>query len=98
MKNVLDIQIGADATFSTKYYAPAYNPALGTFHAQNKELVGNNPYIDVFVNLQWKRASIFLKVVNVAQGWPNKDIFSAYRYVKPYRTFKVGIHWPFYIK
>ena len=98
VKNVLDIQIGADATFNTKYYAPAYNPALGTFQVQNDELIGNNPYIDVFVNLQWKRASIFLKVVNVGQGWPNHDTFSAYRYIKPVRTFKVGIHWPFYIK
>ena len=98
VKNVLDIQIGADATFNTKYYAPAYNPALGTFQSQNDELIGNNPYIDVFVNLQWKRASIFLKVVNVGQGWPNHDTFSAYRYIKPVRTFKIGIHWPFYIK
>lgn len=96
--NALTIQIGADATYNTAYYAPAWNPALNRFQLQNEEKVGNNPYIDVFVNLQWKRASIFLKFVNVAQGWPGGDTFSAYRYIRPYRTFKFGIHWPFYIR
>ncbi len=97
VKNALTMQIGADATYNTLYYAPAYNPSLGTFQNQNKELIGNCPYIDIFVNMQWKRASIFLKCTNVAQGWPNGDYFSAYGYIKPMRTFKIGIHWPFYI-
>ncbi len=97
VKNALTIQIGADGTYNTKYYAPAYNPALGAFQNQETEYVGNNPYIDIFVNLQWKRASIFLKCTNVAQGKPTGDYFSAYQYIKPKRGFKVGIHWPFYI-
>ncbi len=98
VKNVLDVQIGADATFNTEYYAPAYNPALGTFQLQTKELLGNNPYIDIFINLQWKRLSIFLKCVNVGAGWPNGDSFSAYHYVQPPTMFKFGIHWPFIIQ
>lgn len=98
VKNVLTMQIGANVTFNTQYYAPAYNPALGTFQLQERELIGNNPYIDVFVNMQWKRVSVFLKVINVGQGWPEGDMFSAYQYVKPYRAFKIGIHWPFYFK
>lgn len=98
VKNALTLQLGADASFNTLYYAPAYNPALGTFQLQNKELIGNNPYIDIFLNLQWKNVSMFLKCINVGQGWPNGDMFSAYHYVKPYRAFKIGIHWPFYFK
>ncbi len=98
VKNVLDIQIGADATFNTKYYAPAYNPALGTFQLQTREELGNNPYIDLFVNLQWKRLSLFLKVVNIGEGWPNGDTFSAYHYIQPPLMFKFGIHWPFIIQ
>ncbi len=97
VKNVLDVQLGADATLNTKYYSPAYNPALGTFQLQTKELVGNNPYIDLFVNLQWKRLTVYLKFVNIGQGWPNGDIFSAYHYVRPFRIFKVGIYWPFVV-
>lgn len=97
VKNAMTMQIGADATFNTAYHAPAYNPATGAFQIQNKELVGNCPYIDVFANIQWKRASIFLKFTNAGQGWPTADYFSAYQYIKPKRAFKVGIHWPFYI-
>ena len=34
VKNVMQMQIGADGRFTTKWYAPAYNPALGVFHRQ----------------------------------------------------------------
>ena len=98
VKDAMTMQLGADATFNTAYYAPAYNPALGVFHHQEKELIGNNPYIDVFVNVQWKTASIFVKYTNTAQGWPSYDYFSAYHYIKPQRAFKFGIFWPFTIK
>lgn len=97
VKGVMTMQVGADATYNTAYYAPAYNPATGAFQIQNQEKVGNCPYIDVFANFQWKRACIFLKCVNVNQGWPSADYFSAFHYIKPKRAFKVGIYWPFYI-
>lgn len=99
VRNVLTVQIGADATMNTPYYAPAYNPALGTFQLQTRELIGYNPYIDVFLNMQWKRVNVFIKVINVGQGWPDGgNMFSAYHYIRPYRGFKLGIHWPFYIE
>lgn len=100
VKNVMKMQIGANGTFTTKWNAPAYNPVLGVFHNQNSHEYGNCPYIDVFVNIQWKRASIFIKAVNLNMGWPNKsaDYFSASGYIAPQRAFKFGIHWPFYIQ
>lgn len=98
VKNVLTAQFGADATFNTRYYAPAYSPALGIFYNQNDREIGNYPYIDAFVNLQWKRTSIFIKYINTTQGWPDSDYFSAYRYIRPVSAVKFGIHWPFYVK
>lgn len=98
VKNVLNVQLGANAIFATKYYAPGYNPALGMFYNQREEKIGGSPNIDVFVNLQWKRACIFVKYINAGQGWPNGDYFSAYRYIKPQKALKLGIFWPFYIK
>jgi hypothetical protein len=98
VKNAMTMQIGANGTFTTKWYAPAYNPVLGVFHNQNKEEFGNCPYIDAFVNVQWKRVSVFLKMVNLNMGWPNEsaDYFSAAGYIAPQRAFKIGITWPFY--
>ncbi len=98
VKNVLTAQLGANATFTTKYYAQGYSPALGVFYNQKTEKIGETPYIDLFVNLQWKRASIFVKYVNSALGWPTNDYFSAFRYIRSQKAFKLGIHWPFYVK
>ncbi|MBQ2113250.1 MAG: putative porin [Bacteroidales bacterium] len=100
VKNAMRMQIGANGTFTTKWYAPAYNPVLGVFHNQNKEQFGGCPYIDVFVNVQWKRVSVFLKAVNLNMGWPleSADYFSAAGYIAPQRAFKIGITWPFYVQ
>ncbi|MBQ3381814.1 MAG: putative porin [Bacteroidales bacterium] len=98
VKDVLNVQIGADMTYNTKYYAQAFDPALGMFYNQEKYKVGNNPYVDAFINLQWKKCCIFVKCENVLQGTPNNEYYSTYRYIRPQRAFKVGIWWPFYIK
>ena len=100
VKQVMQMQIGANGTYNTKWYAPAYNPVLGVFHNQNVREYGNCPYIDAFVNIQWKKASIFIKMVNINMGWPNKsaDYFSAAGYIAPQRAIKFGITWPFWVR
>ena len=98
VQNVLNIQIGANALYTSEYYAQGYSPALGVFYNQRREKIGNTPYIDAFVNMQWKRASIFVKYINAAQGWPDSDYFSSYRYIRSQKALKLGIHWPFYAK
>ena len=98
VKNVLKMQLGVDGTWNLAYYAPAWNPALSTFQLQNREKIGSAPYIDLFANFQWRRITLFVKCTNVAMGAPSRDMFSAYGYIKPVRSFKIGIHWPFYIR
>lgn len=100
VKNVMQMQIGLNGRFTTKWYAPAYNPVLGVFHNQNAEKYGNSPVVDAFVNVQWKRACIFVKVMNVNMGWPfeQADYFTAAGYIGTQRVFKIGISWPFYVQ
>ncbi len=100
VKNAMRMQIGANGRFTTKWYAPAYNPVLGVFHNQNKEQFGNSPVVDLFVNVQWKRVSVFLKAVNMNMGWPldKADYFTAAGYIGPQRAFKIGVTWPFYVQ
>ena len=97
-EDVLRLQIGVDARYNTKWYAPGFNPVSGTFYNQREQLYGETPYFDAFLNLQWKQACIFLKLENAGEGWPTKkhDYFSAHRYIHPPRIFKFGITWPFY--
>lgn len=96
VKEAMRMQIGLNAIANTKFYAPAYSPDLGQFYNQTSEMIGQVPYFDAFVNVQWKRASIFVKYTNAFKDWPESDYFSAYHYIKPVRGFKIGIHWPFY--
>ena len=96
----LRLQLGGDAWYNTKYYSPAWNPAVGTFYNQKKAQYNNGPFIDAFANAQWKRACIFVKVENVGQGWPMEkfDYFSAHNYIRTQRALKFGIYWPFYLQ
>lgn len=95
VRDVLRMQIGVNGTFHSKYYAQSYAPDLGVFYNQEEELIGNVPYCDIFVNMQWKRACIFVKYNNAFKDKPESDYFSAYHYIRPCRDFKVGIYWPF---
>ena len=88
--------LGVNAIANTRWWAPAYSPDIGQFHLQTREEIGNAPYFDLFANIQWKRASIYVKYTNAFQEWPVSDYFSAYHYIKPVSGFKFGIHWPFY--
>ncbi len=99
VKKVMQMQIGLNVWYNTGWYAPAYNPALGVFQNQDEIKIGNCPYADAFVNVQWKRACIFIKFQNVNQGWPcdKTDYFSAAHYIKTTRSLKFGIYWPFYV-
>lgn len=99
VKQVMKMQIGASCLYDTKWRMPDYNPELGVFFNQMDQWYGCSPYIDVFLNIQWKRACIFLKVENVNQGWPKPiDYFTANNYIHSQRGFKFGIFWPFYIQ
>ena len=96
IKNVLSTQIGGDVFYNTKYYAEAYNPAIAQFYLQKNRKIGEYPNISAFVNLQWKRAQIFLKYDHLSQDWFERDYFSAYSYPIGERSFKFGVYWNFY--
>lgn len=100
VKNVLKMQLGANGLFTTKWHMPGFNPNVGVFYNQTQETYGACPYIDVFLNMQWKRACIFIKGENINQGAPmdSKDYFSAHGYIHTQRCVKFGIYWPFYIQ
>ena len=97
-KNIMQMQLGAEGWYNTKFYSPAWNPAVGAFCLQKEEKYNNGPVIDAFVNVQWKRACIFVKLENLGNGWPadKPDYFSAHHYIRTQTAFKIGVYWPFY--
>ncbi len=99
VKNVMNMQFGINTWYTTQWYMPAYHPSLGVFVNQRDMKYGDTPIIDAFLNVQWKRACIYIKVENLNMGWPMRstDYFSAAHYIRPQRCLKVGIFWPFYM-
>ena len=100
-QNVMVMQIGGDAYCNTRWYSPAWNPNLGVFYNQNELTYRNGPFFDIFVNVQWKRACVFIKYQNAGGGWPMRklDYFSADRYIVTSNGMdglKFGVFWPFY--
>lgn len=99
-KDILTMQVGVNGFYNTPWYSPAWNPVLGVFHNQTEIKYTNGPILDAFINMQWKKACIFIKYENAGLGWPldHADYFSAHHYTVTRRSFKFGIFWPFFIE
>ncbi len=93
---VLHFQIGFDARYHSEYYAPMYMPATGQFVNQMNKKIGNYPYVDAFINLQLKRARIYVKLDHVNQGYPDQPYYTTYQYPGNPRNLKFGVSWNFY--
>lgn len=97
-KKVLSIQLGADVRYFTKYYAPTYTPAIGTFNLQdeaNHVEIGGYPIVNVYANLHLKRTRIFAMFYHVNQGSSGNAFYVPHYPINP-RSFKIGISWNFY--
>ena len=54
--------IGFDLYYNTSYYANAYMPSLAVFYQQKEKMLGNHPYVDVFLNVRLKRGQVFSEI------------------------------------
>jgi hypothetical protein len=76
---VLHTEIGADAWYFTKYYAPEYMPALGQFVQQNQANrieIGNYPVTTVYANFQLKQTRFYVKYYHVNKGLGSSNYFT----------------------
>ena len=97
-EKVMKMQIGVNLRYTTSWYAPGFNPVAGVFYNQQDEKYGNCPVFDPFINIQWKKCCVFLKLENAGKGWPmtRHDYFTAHHYIQPASALRFGISWPFY--
>mgnify|MGYP003291282025 FL=1 len=94
----LDVQIGVDMRFFTKYYAPILNPALGQFCVQDIEQVGNYPVMNVYANFYVKslRLKLFAQYQHFNASFMNKQYFEMPGYPMAPDMFRAGLAWHFY--
>lgn len=98
-KKVLTVQLGAEATYFTKYFAPAYTPALQQFHLQaaDKQVeIGGYSVVNAYCNLHLKRTRIFVMMYHVNAGMGKRNYFTVPHYPLNPRLLKIGVSWNFY--
>ena len=98
-KKVLQIEMGADVRYFSKYYAPDYSPVIGQFYNQNpddKIEIGAFPIVNVNANLHLKRTRFFIMMYHVNAGSGKSNYFLAPHYPINPRMIKFGLSWNFF--
>ena len=97
---VLGVELGADATYFSNYYAPDFCPGLNQFAVQKNEAskveLGGYPFVDVYANMTLKGVRFFLVMSNVVNGGGNHMKFLTPHYPTNGSVLHFGVSWPFF--
>lgn len=89
---VLDVQLGVDLDYYTRYYAPAYQPSTMAFCNQTEIKCGNYPFMNAYINMQLSKARFYVLFSHVNQGiFGGNDYFSLPHYPLNPRRFQMGV-------
>lgn len=94
-KRKLRLQVGYEVSYWTSYRANAYNPALATFHLQEDIMVGNYPFMDVFLNIGIKKFQAFFKIEHWNAGLMGYRYYHVPHYPVNDLAWKFGVRWAF---
>ena len=97
---VLGVELGADATWFSKYYAPDYCPALSQFaiqkNAASRIELGGYPFVDVYANMVLKKVRFFVMMSHVNAQSGNRMQFLAPHYPVNNSVIHFGVSWVFF--
>ena len=96
----LDVQIGADVKYFTKYHAPVLCPATGMFATQQETNVGNYPWMNLYANFYVRSIRLrFFAHYQHLSYWFFKNN-TGYLTMPGYPTnrdvFRAGLAWHFF--
>ncbi|MDE6309480.1 MAG: putative porin, partial [Muribaculaceae bacterium] len=90
--HVLDVQLGMDCDYYTRYKGYAYQPATMTFHTQQEAEVGNYPFMNLYLNFKLSKTRFYLMMSHFNQGIIGGDnYFSMPNYPLNPRRFQLGL-------
>ena len=96
----LNLEIGANALYFSRYDAPAYCPAVGMYHIQNEnciQQVGGYPLMTGYVNCQLRGVRFYIMYYHANDGlFKNRDSFIVPGYPANPGMVKFGLSWTFY--
>ena len=97
---VLDVELGGNVTYYTKYEAPDFCPALNQFAVQKNEAnrveLGEFPFVDVYANMKLKGVRFFVIMSNLLYNSANRRYFSTPHYPMNGQVMHMGVSWPFF--
>ncbi len=97
---VLGVELGADATYFAKYYAPDFCPGINQFAIQQNEAskveLGGYPFVDVYANMVLKGVRFFVMMSHVNNGSGNHMKFLAPHYPTNGNVLHLGVSWNFF--
>ncbi len=89
---VLDLRIGVDCNFYTKYFAPDYQPATMTFRVQKEKKVGAYPLCNGYAMAKLYKVRFYVMWSHLNQGlFGGVDYFSMPHYPINPRRFQMGL-------
>ncbi|MBO4943965.1 MAG: putative porin [Muribaculaceae bacterium] len=89
---VLDVQMGVDCDYYSKYYAPDYQPATMSFCNQDKIKCGGYPFMNAYVNMKLSKTRFYILFAHINQGSiGGNDYFSLPHYPMNPRRFQIGL-------
>lgn len=88
---VLQVQLGIDCNYYTKYKAVGYQPATMAFYNQREIECGNYPFMNLYVNMKLSRARFYLMMSHINQGMTGNNYFSMPHYPLNPRRFQLGV-------
>lgn len=96
----LQMEVGANALYFTRYDAPGYCPAIGMYHLQNDAIiqqVGGYPLMTGYVNCSLRGVRFYVMYYHFNDGlMNNRDSFIVPGYPANPGMFKFGLSWTFY--
>lgn len=90
---VLQVQLGVDCDYYTKYNGMMYQPATMSFHVQgdNPQQVGNYAFCNAYLTCKLSKTRFFVMCSHVNQGLFGKNYFSMPGYPVNPRQFRLGV-------
>lgn len=98
--NELTVELGGDAYFFTKYFAPDFSPQLNQFAIQKNEAsrvkLGGYPFVDVYANMHLKHTRFFIMYSHINEGNGTNMYFLAPHYPQNGKILRMGLSWNFF--
>jgi hypothetical protein len=94
-KKKLDLSLGLNVSYFTKYKAKDFDPISGQFYISSEKEIGGYPFADVFIKGRVQRATFFVMSSHPHQGLLGYDYFLAPHYPGLDRVIRIGVAWMF---